>query len=90
MAALDGLGIVHLPDDIVDVEDGSVAVPLPDWSLPTGIIHAVFPAHPATFLSTQPRRLVSIGVLLAALSSTSPAVAASCPRRACLARQGMS
>ena len=89
MAALDGLGTVHLPDDIVDVEDGSVAVPLPDWSFPTGIIHAVFPAHPATFLSTQPRQLASIGVLLAAFSPTRPSCC-SIPRRACLARQGMS
>jgi DNA-binding transcriptional LysR family regulator len=46
-SALDGVGIVQLPDYIVaeDIARGSVEVLLPDWTAPKGIIHAVFPSR---------------------------------------------
>ncbi|PZV38561.1 LysR substrate-binding domain-containing protein [Mesorhizobium kowhaii] len=46
-AALDGVGIVQLPDYILtgDIACGNLEVLLPDWLPPRGIIHAVFPSR---------------------------------------------
>lgn len=46
-AALDGAGIVQLPDYILaaDIARGDLEVLLPDWSPPKAIIHAVFPSR---------------------------------------------
>jgi DNA-binding transcriptional LysR family regulator len=43
-AALDGIGVVQLPDYLVaeQVGSGSLEVVLPKWMLPVGVIHAVF------------------------------------------------
>ena len=46
-AALEGVGIVQLPDFIVaqDIGAGRLEVLLPDWSAARGITHAVFPSR---------------------------------------------
>jgi DNA-binding transcriptional LysR family regulator len=46
-AALEGVGIVHLPDFIVadDIASGRLEVLLLEWATPRGIIHAVFPSR---------------------------------------------
>lgn len=46
-AALAGVGIVALPSMVADkaIADGRLLRLLPGWSLPTGIIHAVFPSR---------------------------------------------
>jgi DNA-binding transcriptional LysR family regulator len=46
-AARDGLGIVLLPEGTCAdaVRDGSLEVVLPEWHLPMGICHAVFPSR---------------------------------------------
>jgi DNA-binding transcriptional LysR family regulator len=46
-AALDGAGIVQLPDYILaqDIARGDLEALLPDWSSPRAIIHAVFPSR---------------------------------------------
>ena len=42
-----GIGIAQLPDFIVadDLASGKLIRLLPDWDLPTGIVHAVFPSR---------------------------------------------
>lgn len=46
-AAVEGLGITLLPETICadDVRSGRLEVVLPQWSLPQGICHAVFPSR---------------------------------------------
>lgn len=46
-AAREGVGIVQLPRLLVDgdIQRGRLAVVLPDWTLPTGILHAAFPTR---------------------------------------------
>ncbi len=46
-AVLAGLGIVLLPLNVVqaDLASGALERVLPDWSLPVGILHAVFPTR---------------------------------------------
>ena len=47
LAALAGVGIVQLPRMMVasDLADGALVDLLPEWSPPSGIIHAVFPSR---------------------------------------------
>ena len=46
-AAEDGIGIVQLAEFLVreQLATGSLEVLLPDWALPSGIVHAVFPSR---------------------------------------------
>ena len=46
-AALDGAGIVQLPDYILaaDIARGDLEVLLPEWSPPKAVIHTVFPSR---------------------------------------------
>lgn len=46
-SAIDGLGVALLPETICAqaVRDGQLEVVLPQWSLPQGICHAVFPSR---------------------------------------------
>ncbi|MCH8685958.1 LysR substrate-binding domain-containing protein [Pedomonas mirosovicensis] len=46
-AALDGLGVVLLPDWMIgdDVARGDLEPILPDWKHPEGLVHAVFPTR---------------------------------------------
>ncbi len=46
-AALEGLGIVHLPEVVVrdDIQSGKLINLLPQWAPTTGIVHAVFPSR---------------------------------------------
>lgn len=46
-AALDGVGVVQLPGFLVagDIARGTLEMLLPDWSSPSGIVHAVFPSR---------------------------------------------
>ncbi len=46
-AALAGLGIALLPESVVraDLESGKLERVLPDWTLPLGVFHAVFPTR---------------------------------------------
>jgi len=46
-AALDGIGVVLLPTLPVvnDIEKGALEVVLPDWTLPTAVMHAVYPSR---------------------------------------------
>jgi DNA-binding transcriptional LysR family regulator len=46
-AVLAGLGIAFLPHNVVsaELEAGTLRPTLPEWSLPTGIVHAVFPTR---------------------------------------------
>jgi DNA-binding transcriptional LysR family regulator len=67
-AALEGVGIVQLPDYIVahDITGGGLEVLLPNWSAARGITHAVFPSrrgllpavrHFIDFLAAEMREL---------------------------------
>jgi DNA-binding transcriptional LysR family regulator len=71
-AALDGIGVVQLPDYLVveQVRSGSLEVLLPNWMLPVGVIHAVFASRrglsPAVrsfvdFLAAEFRKGTEIG-----------------------------
>lgn len=46
-AAEDGVGIAQLADYLVmdKVASGTLEIILPDWTLPSGIVHAVFPSR---------------------------------------------
>jgi DNA-binding transcriptional LysR family regulator len=46
-AAEDGIGIAQLADYVVmdQVASGALEIILPDWTLPSGIVHAVFPSR---------------------------------------------
>jgi DNA-binding transcriptional LysR family regulator len=46
-AAEDGVGIAQLPDylAIEQVNSGRLEIVLPEWRLPSGIVHAVFPSR---------------------------------------------
>jgi DNA-binding transcriptional LysR family regulator len=46
-AALDGIGIVQLPTLLIgaDIAQGSLEPILPNWTLPSGLFHAVFPSR---------------------------------------------
>lgn len=46
-AAEDGVGMVQLADYIVaaGIAAGTLEVVLPDWTLPSGVVHAVFPSR---------------------------------------------
>jgi DNA-binding transcriptional LysR family regulator len=46
-AAEDGVGVVQLPDYLVEdrIASGSLEIVLPEWTLPVGIVHAVFPSR---------------------------------------------
>lgn len=46
-AALDGVGVVQLPRLVVseDLASGKLEALLPDWQLPVGLVHAVFPSR---------------------------------------------
>jgi DNA-binding transcriptional LysR family regulator len=46
-AAEDGIGIAQLADYVVmdQITSGALEIILPDWTLPSGIVHAVFPSR---------------------------------------------
>jgi DNA-binding transcriptional LysR family regulator len=46
-AAEDGIGIAQLADYVVmdQVASGALEIILPDWTLPSGVVHAVFPSR---------------------------------------------
>jgi DNA-binding transcriptional LysR family regulator len=46
-AAEDGIGIAQLADYVVmdQIASGALEIILPDWTLPSGIVHAVFPSR---------------------------------------------
>jgi DNA-binding transcriptional LysR family regulator len=46
-AAGDGIGIAQLADYVVmdQIASGALEIILPDWTLPNGIVHAVFPSR---------------------------------------------
>jgi DNA-binding transcriptional LysR family regulator len=46
-AAEDGIGIAQLADYLVmdQIASGALEIILPDWTLPSGIVHAVFPSR---------------------------------------------
>jgi len=46
-ATLDGLGVAVLPELLIreDIVRGELETLLPQWTLPGGIIHAVFPSR---------------------------------------------
>jgi DNA-binding transcriptional LysR family regulator len=46
-AAEDGIGIAQLADYVVmdQIGSGALEIILPDWTLPSGIVHAVFPSR---------------------------------------------
>jgi DNA-binding transcriptional LysR family regulator len=46
-AAEDGIGITQLADYVVmdQIASGALEIILPDWTLPSGIVHAVFPSR---------------------------------------------
>lgn len=46
-AALDGLGVVLLPEWVIgeDISRGDLEQLLPEWGLPEGLLHAVFPTR---------------------------------------------
>jgi len=46
-AAEDGVGIAQLADYVVmdQIASGALEIILPDWTLPSGIVHAVFPSR---------------------------------------------
>ena len=47
MAVLEGIGIGWMPDYMCrdEIDRGALMRVLPDWTLPPGIVHAVFPSH---------------------------------------------
>ena len=47
MAVLDGIGIGWMPDSMCldEIARGALVQVLPDWTLPLGIVHAVFPSR---------------------------------------------
>jgi DNA-binding transcriptional LysR family regulator len=46
-AAEDGIGIAQLADYVVmdQIASGALEIILPEWTLPSGIVHAVFPSR---------------------------------------------
>jgi DNA-binding transcriptional LysR family regulator len=46
-AALDGIGVVQLPTLLIgaDIAQGGLEPILPNWTLPSGLFHAVFPSR---------------------------------------------
>jgi DNA-binding transcriptional LysR family regulator len=46
-AAEAGIGIAQLADYVVmdQIASGGLEIILPDWTLPSGIVHAVFPSR---------------------------------------------
>ncbi len=75
-AALAGRGIALLPESVAraDIADGALLRVLPDWRLPQGIFHAVFPHRRGL--------LPAVRAFIDFLVETMPAAAAAYPRAA--------
>lgn len=76
-AALHGAGVVQLPESVVeaDLADGTLEQVLPEWTLPRGILHAVFPSR----RGLVPAVRAFIDVLAESFSGLTPGAAGSGP-----------